>query len=250
MASLTTVRLFPFPVVEDADAPVGDGTKWPIGYTRDQLFQIYYNFRRLGPYLAVTASDPINPPESQSILSYATTAEDLYFSPTWGLSWEKIYPDAAVTDTVGEPESEKRLVQWGLFGGGSMVLINTPPEGYPCQLALNFFAHPWQVLDEIYCYLKGGLYWPLLYVWFEDGDQREFSSYSLGAAQMAATFYFGHSSVTAPMYGPSGYELSGQIGFDPVKWWAYDPTDLGDTGGPVWDEDTGAQLRDPFSVQS
>lgn len=252
MASLSTTRLFPFDIVEDASAPVGDGTKWPVGFTRDELFQIMYNFRRLSLYLSVTASDPINPPESQSILSYATSDEELYFSPTCLLQWDKEYPSAAVADTTAETASEKRLLLTGIPGGGNMQISGCPPDSLPCQVALNFLAHPGQVVDEVVCYLKDNLYWPLLYVWFEDGDQREFSSYEAqfpDFEEMTATFYVGHSSVTGKMYGSTGYSLSGQIGFDPFKWWAYDPVDLGDTGGPIWDEDTGSQLRNPFSVQ-
>jgi len=38
----------------------------------------------------------------------------------------------------------------------------------------------------------------------------------------------------------------GTILVEPIEYWPYDP---GDGGGPVWDSSTGAQLRDPFSVQ-
>lgn len=52
--------------------------------------------------------------------------------------------------------------------------------------------------------------------------------------------------INYPLPGGWTQSISSSVSLYPSKWWEYDPDD-GD--GPVWDSSTGAQLRDPFSIQ-
>jgi hypothetical protein len=165
-------------------------------------------------------------------VSYETAFEWYWRGHTWALSGylvscpvsgdppdREIVTSTAVFTNGSDITSESQLVcpGWGLdmtTEGGVCVPENS--VGW----SLWFFDGPdYQMVKD------SGLYYPAMAPLVGPGDATKFS--------IQGNTYGGWSSV---MDGP---ELVIQ------DYWAYDPGD-----GAVWDTTTGAQLRNPFSIQS
>jgi len=251
MASLSLPYPFIFCIPEVFEAP--DPATHPVGITWETLFRWYYRVKQWDINAA-----------SSTISAQVTGSEG---SATAGIGDFADSTNAPLTTSEKEfacseqsfPSSGDPKSSYDEYGGDTEV-------GF-AQAAFNVVINQWFGLEGIVKY--DGLYYPVLEIGlgasvsvaFSDGVVSENYSANLSTSGSGTPTTIGlqidGESFTLPVFldesGATGGHISASfdpadfpIIITPTSFWPYDP---GDGGGPVWDSSTGAQLRNPFSVQ-
>lgn len=275
MRPTTFLNPFPFSVVETADgALVGPNTRYPLALTKNEVFEAYWRASRLEVSANFAASYEYDGTATflewsltQSLAGAYSENDEDRVEDAWSLGAESTGHeiDASGFQSVGPVTS----------GGGESV------DGV-ISWAIDVRIFDSTTANPPNCYLYQGDYYPRLYV--EAGVSvsvseviQETEHYGDGGTTASLKSFQGNGSLpgglnasifgqTVPIYGTGsalndfnqgtlfGFFAAGSITWaDPAitvaikKWFGWDPQD---GGGSVYDTGTGAELRDPFSVQS
>jgi hypothetical protein len=249
MAGLTLPYLFPFcvPVGEEWDGTtlfgtlasnesdqftpvVGPGTKNPAGFTLEEIMSLYYRVKKIEIDYDIDIIEEQEDPDPDVEIPFAGTVSDIQMSGTFE-------NEEGITAYVGISD-EKAFA----CGPQTFVLLNNSSLNGVIMTLLMFVPND---LDAVMLQ-KDGLYYPTLEFYLQGVDD-PFQSYFVdGSRDRQALIEIDFFGKTLRVYGQATQDLTGEMSFTPTEYWEYDP---GDEGGPIWDEDDGSELRDPFSVQ-
>lgn len=226
MPKLSTPYAFPFCISDAEEDEVGPGTDYPFGVTWEQLFEIYYRIKEAGLYFAITLTDINDPPEEISANGELGNAR---------MSGSYSNVEGSESYVGIETEDELRChkatsIQWeGVI----------PPDDVYFPIFIGMFSEVKK---------KDDLYWPQFFLTFDGVAGQFWVSTKQDEVHITAVEdvlkVFGQEVTIYHNDGTAS--ILGEIEVYGSKWWTHDPED---GLGPVWDENTGAELRDPFSVQ-
>lgn len=258
------------PKASDMGIVVGDGTYYCLGLTEKQLLSLLTKQE-----LKLNISCAYNSPPVSSTLN-----GHILISPGRGLTYEATYDSATEDESHIEGFTEANLLVVPQHGSGVSFQFHPPlAKTYDKQIdsvakslidketpVISLFSHysgtdieffTTTILIEFCAELFGnpaivqdkGLFYPLIniQVYYHT---REIRTYSYPASAGAMDFL--GKSVNLYSY-PVGSIVECTLSVTPHKYWPYDPGDTidypgQDGSGPVYDTDTGEQLRNPFNI--
>jgi len=234
MAGISMPYDFGFCITETTDGTlVGNGTQWPVAMTKDQFFEFYYRFRAL----TLSADATFVAPDGNAILN--KSYPDLY------VAGEYNDEDGVITYTGVTVETDYIC---GAHTTSIRILDSTTGFVVGFTIVLNFLVNQFATPDNTMVYLYAGNYYPKIVLDTQGATGDEWALNSLkgfyGTSESAGVFTLWGNSIS--LYSDGGSSVTGSLDYEPTLWWAYNPG----SGGDIWDTTTGAQLRDPFSVQT
>jgi hypothetical protein len=235
---------------------VGDGTRYPIGFTFDEFVRFFYGIK---DYTISASVAGFNDPPFGSDRGCNVSA-----SPTRRVSYrnDNTNPIFAGFTTETEYVTEQRARMF-ISGEHSIVGPNT-------AVLLSLIMQPTSGPPDtgfipVTGWLFGSLYYPELFLSFNFGDASALPP--TGGGSIGFSTWFGPlgtalsnglelNNPTGPYIGSfmgktlsyQAYSASGlphtitssSFAVTSTSWWPYDP---GDGGGPCWDSSDGSQLR-------
>lgn len=258
MAGFTFYKQFKDPIEEVTASDVGPKTVFPVGVDYETVFKWYYRVKVweftvvINLSTSVTSTDsaatatlpgPINEDTHLELVSFTSEAR---FSVD--------YPVSIVDDLADSDHQED-------IGANSSSIADV---SYSTSFTSLRFLHNVVTYDE--------LYYPGFIMAMDMSANGQFFAVDgfKTKGRAVSSQYFGETGMTTvPVtidginfdvnwFGEDGEGGESTLGsitvncdfvsitLNPKEYWPYNP---GDGGGPVWDQDSGIQLRDPFSVQ-
>lgn len=257
MAGFSSYRVFRDTIPEVTSGSVGPTTAYPIGVDYETIFKWYYRVREWDvsiDYIAngsasgpsSSASTTLPSPSAGILIKSPSFTDESYFSTLLPTSYGTPTEDNASDIDVGSSETSLSFSNFLNAGFGPIIEIMQTPNPivrigdiyYPrmkCDLYVNANAGVGISRGEnktIYVDRPSELPIPLSIPWTVDSE----SFNKTGSYEANSSPGPGSASVTVEV---------NQITITPSKYWTYNVSGVGD----IWDEDTGDQLIDPFSVQ-
>lgn len=262
MAGLSTGnRIAPWCFQDKTASDVGPKTDYPIGFTRDQWWEIYFRVKDWDITIDWSASASCT---AGSATASASANGPGNASSTSGLSSERNFTCQLNASFLVVPNDDD-------------YQETSNDDAFAIAGVMSQFQNPTIGINIDACYRVDDLYYPKFYKTFgilsqcNGGWEEGFPGY------IEAIYSEPDVESPNPLYTPynipisvngvsgifEGTKFSANTGdgagsatasanltsitLTPKSYWPYDP---GDGGGPIWDASTGSQLRDPFSVQS
>lgn len=210
-ARVAPVEAFPFDIIPAGALDVGPGTRYPVGVSRDQLFKLYWRFKR-GQYTMVytnfsgVSTDHIHTPKIMEPGGFLEPLDEGYLPCN---RWSITDGTINIFDSYGVSPDKCRIVDGLYYPAVSIVATE---EESPFRDVYSSYADP-----------GNGL---------------------IGSLTLAGIIFPLYNGIAG---GIPGLTLSG-FTTDWEEYWPYDP---GNGEGPMCSTATGELLfgKDPFLVQ-